>query len=320
MTSREIVLRAIERHDPPRVPVHYCNRDWASSDTATSGAAAAAGFQPGKPGMTEWGFVWHSLDRTMGQPVKCPLADWSRAATYRPPDPHAPGRFAHLPQFVADHRDRFRRLGLGISGFNLASFVRGFDLFLEDLAAEPAQAERVLDWVFGFETALIDEYVKYDIDCVCFGDDWGTQQGLIIRPEQWRAVFKPRYAEQFARVRRAGKKVWLHTCGNVWDIIPDFIEIGVDVLELLQPDVFGVERLGREFGGKVSFCCSVDHQRLAVSGTRAEIFAYAQRLNDCLGSFHGGFIGYVEDYASLGMTEQNYQWIREAFHGLRAAE
>jgi hypothetical protein len=151
---------------------------------------------------------------------------------------------------------------------------------------------------------------------VSFGDDWGTQRGLMIAPALWRECFRPRYAQQFARVRRAGKKVWFHTCGNVYAILGDLIDIGVDVIELLQPDIFGVERLAREFGGKVCFCCSVDHQRRAVSGTREEIFAYARFLNDNLGAFNGGFIAYIEDYASLGMSEQNYQWIREAFHGL----
>ena len=112
---------------------------------------------------------------------------------------------------------------------------------------------------------------------------------------------------------RQGRKVWFHTCGNVWDIIGDLIDIGVDVLELLQPDIFGVERLAREYGGHTCFCCAVDHQRRAISGTREEIFAYARQLQRLLGAFNGGFIGYVEDYACLGMDEAHYQWIREAF-------
>jgi uroporphyrinogen-III decarboxylase len=135
----------------------------------------------------------------------------------------------------------------------------------------------------------------------------------MISPEIWREVFRPRYFEQFELVHQAGKKVWFHSCGNIRPIIPDLIDIGVDVLELLQPDVFGIERLSEEFGGQVCFCCSVDHQRLALTGTRDAIFAYVRRLNDQLGSFDGGFIGYIEDYGTLGMSEQSYQWICEAF-------
>lgn len=316
MDPKEIVLRAIERTGPPRTPVHHCNRDLEEGDTWSLGPAAAPRWEPSQPGMTEWGYVWHSLNDTMGQPDVRPLADWSAIETFVPPDPYAPGRLAALPQAMAEHSDRFLRFGVGITGFNIATFLRGFEEFLMDLTLEPARVERLLDMVFGYENAIIDQLVDLPLDCVGFGDDWGTQNGLMIAPRVFRRVFLPRYADQFARVHAQGKKVWFHTCGNVWDIIGDLIDAGVDVLELLQPDIFGVERLAEHYGGKVCFCCSVDHQRRAVSGTRDEIFAYARRLRDALGAFNGGFIGYVEDYASLGMSEQNYQWIREAFHSL----
>lgn len=316
MTSKEVVLRAIEFRDPPRVPINYCNRDFECSDVLATGYAPAPGFAPTLPGETEWGYVWHTLDGTMGQPERHPLADPASIASYTPPDPMAPGRLDHLPAWIEANRDRFLRLSVGISGFNQATFLRGFEAFLMDLHIDPARAEAVLDFVFDFENGLIDQAVKLPVDCICFGDDWGAQDGLLISPRVWRKVFRPRYADQFARIRRAGKKVWFHTCGNVWDIIPDLIELGVDVLELLQPDVFGLDRLARTFGGHVCFCCAVDHQRRAIHGSREEILAYARQLNQSLGAFHGGFIGYVEDYSSLGMSENNYQWVREAFHAL----
>ncbi len=316
MTSREIMYRAIEMHNPSRVPVHYCNRDFAASDTFGSGFAPARDFVPAVPGQTEWGYVWHSLDGTMGQPASHPLADDDAFDRYTPPDAYAPGRLAHLPAELEAHGDKFIKFGLGITGFNQATFLRGFDNFLLDLQGAPEQAERVLDIVFDFENAIIAQLAPFAVDAVSFGDDWGTQHGLMISPDHWRAVFLPRYADQFARVHRAGKKVWFHSCGDIFTIIGDLIDAGVDVLELLQPDIFGVERLGRTFGGKVCFCCSIDHQRRAITGTHEEIFSYARLLNEKLGAFHGGFIAYVEDYASLGMDEAHYQWIREAFHNL----
>ena len=313
MSSKEIVLRAIERRDPPRLPLHYCNRDFAYSDTRNSGPAAAAGFIADKPGRSEWGYVWESLDGTMGQPTEPPLADEAALARYTPPDPAAPGRLEHFPAFIAENADHFLRVGTGITGFNQVTFLRGFETFLMDLYSDRALAERIIDQVFTFENGMIERFCQYPVDCVGFGDDWGTQQGLIISPTLWREVFRPRYAEQFARIHQAGKKVWFHTCGNVADIIGDLIDIGVDVLELLQPDVFGIDWLGREFGGQVCFCCSVDHQRRAISGTRDEIFAYVEQLVNTLGKFHGGFIGYIEDYRVLGMSEETYQQISEAF-------
>jgi hypothetical protein len=317
VNSRELVYRAIERRGPARVPINYCNRDFQHSDTLCTGVAAARGFVPSRKGMTEWGYVWETLDGTMGQPHGHPLADWENFTHYTPPDPSAPGRLDHVPAWVEKNSGKFLRFGAGITGFNQATFLRGFENFLMDCATEPARVAALLDIVFGYENGIIDRLAGLRVDAVSFADDWGTQQGLMISPKVWREVFAPRYAEQFARVHRQGKKVWFHSCGNIHAIIGDLIAVGVDVLELLQPDVFGVERLAAEFGGKVCFCCSVDHQRRAISGTREEIFAYAARLKDKLGAFNGGFIAYVEDYACLGMSAQNYQWIREAFHGLK---
>ena len=316
LTSKEIVYRAIERTNPPRVPICYFNRDLEYSDTFAAGYAPAVNFVATEPGMREWGYVWQTLDDTMGQPIDSPLADWENIETFVPPDPDAPGRLDNVYVAVAEHADKFLKFGLGITGFNSAFFLRGFDQFMLDLHLDPERVERLLDLTFAFENGLIERVAPLPVDAVTFGDDWGTQRGLIIAPRLWRQIFRPRYADQFARVHQAGKKVWFHTCGDVYEIIGDLIEIGVDVLELLQPDVFGVERLARDFGGKVCFCCSIDHQRRAISGTREEIFAYARLLRDKLGAFDGGFIAYIEDYSSLGMSECNYQWIREAFHSL----
>ena len=316
MDSRELVHRAIERTGPDRVPLHYCNRDREESDVFSIGYRPARGFVPSEPGMTEWGYVWESLDDTMGQPCTHPLSELSAFAGFVPPDPYAPGRMVGLEEAVSENAHRFVRFGLGITGFNAATFIRGFEAFLEDLASDRPHAEQVLDWIFGFENAMIEQALALPIDCIAFGDDWGTQRGLIISPRQWREVFKPLYAQQFAWVHQAGKKVWFHSCGDVLSIIPDLIECGVDVLELLQPDIFGVDLLAERFGGQVCFCNAVDHQRRAVTGTREEIRAYALLLKERLGAFNGGFIGYIEDYASLGMDEDHYQWIREAFRTL----
>lgn len=316
MISKEIVCRAIERKHPPRIPLNYCNRDFDDSDTVGTGYAAAKDFVPSEFGMTEWGYVWQSLDKTMGQPHTHPLADAKAIAAYRPPDPLAPGRFDHVPGFVAANKDKFLKFSIGISGFNAATFLCGFEALLLDLQAEPERAQKALDFVFTFENGIIDQVVKMDFDAVCFGDDWGTQQGLMISPQLWRQVFKPRYADQFARIHRAGKKVWFHSCGNIHAILGDMIDIGADVIELLQPDIFGVEQLAGEFGGRAAFCCSIDHQRRVISGTKDEVFAYAKLLKAQLGRCNGGFIAYIEDYASLGMSEQNYQWIRQAFKAL----
>ena len=166
MLPRDVVLKAIERTKPPRVPIHYCNRDLDDSDTYSTGWHAAADFVPSEPGVSEWGFVWHSMDQTMGQPSGHPLADWPAYATYRPPDPHALGRLEHVRADLAANQHRFTRFIIGISGFNTATFIRGFEAFMMDLYEAPERAKQVLDLVYDFENGLIEQLADIPAEIV----------------------------------------------------------------------------------------------------------------------------------------------------------
>jgi uroporphyrinogen decarboxylase len=316
MKRKEVVKRAVEMMNPPRVPILFFNKDTEKSDIKLVGYETAADFPYKGTNISEWGFEWQRLDDTMGQPKNHPIRTWRDFETYIPPDPDAPGRFEHLPDEIARNKDRYILASLGITGFNMVTFIRGFENTLEDLYLDRENIEKLIDMVFSFEKGIIRHYGRCEIDGISFGDDWGTQNSLMISPSLWRRIFKPRYKEQFELVHSYGKHVYFHCCGNIMEIIPDLIEIGVDILNLNQPDLFGVERLGREFGGKICFNCPVDHQTVAIRGTRDEIFDYVRRLNHHLGRFQGGFIGYIEEYHSVGMSDENYAWIVEAFEAL----
>ena len=86
VTPKEVVLRTIERSGPPRLPILYLNRDQERSDVLHTGLRPSAAFLPSRPGLTEWGYTWHSFDQTMGQPVDHPLGNWDQRAAYVPPD------------------------------------------------------------------------------------------------------------------------------------------------------------------------------------------------------------------------------------------
>jgi len=316
MKRKEVVKRAIEMKNPPRVPILFFNKDTEKSDIKLVGYETAVDFPYKGTNVSEWGFEWQRLDDTMGQPKNHPIRTWADFETYIPPDPDAPGRFELLPDEIAQNKDRYILASLGITGFNMVTFIRGFENTLEDLYLNRKNIEKLIDMVFSFEKGIIRHYCSYEVDGISFGDDWGTQNNLMISPSLWREIFKSRYKEQFELVHSYGKHVYFHSCGNIIEIIPDLIEIGVDILNLNQPDLFGIERLGHEFGGQVCFNCPVDHQTVAITGTRDEIFDYVRRLNHHLGNYQGGFIGYIEEYHSVGMSDQNYAWIVEAFEAL----
>jgi len=313
MISKEIVKRAVTRTGPPRMPLLYFNEFIEKSDIIRTSYGSAKNFVPDDPNRSEWGFRWERLDDTMGQPTNPPIADWDMLTQYRPPDANAPGRFDHMADFVRRNNTKYLIGELGISGLNLVTFLRGFAETMEDLYLEPERMMALIHMVYDFEIGIIEGFCRYDIDAVSFSDDLGTQQSLMLAPDMWRKVFKPLYKKQFDIVHSHGKDVYFHSCGYVYPIIQDLIDIGVDVFNFNQPDLLGIDHLNRDFGGKVSFACPVDHQTVAITGTREEIFGYVRHLKDTLGAHNGGLIGYIEEYSSVGMKPESFASICEAF-------
>jgi uroporphyrinogen decarboxylase len=253
----------------------------------------------------------------MGQPKDHPLKSWDDLDAFRPPDPDAPGRFEALPALIAQNRDKYLIGDLVITGFNIVTFLRGFENTMEDMVLEPEYFARLLDMVFAYESRIADHFLAHGVDAIYYGDDFGSQQNLLMSPALWRQFIRPRYEKQFARVHAAGKHVYFHCCGQISEILPDLIAIGADVLNLNQPDIFGIDALAG-YKGQVCFNCPVDHQTVAIRGTRDEIRAYVKRLYERLGGPEGGFFGYIEEYSSIGMSAANYAAIQEAFEDLKA--
>ncbi len=320
MTSKQRVRAAIAFQDPDCLPILYLNRDQRRSDILSAGYAAAASFKPEVPNQSEWGYVWHRYDETMGQPKQPPLEkSWDLLHSWRAPDPFAHGRMDPLQKMVAVNPDRYIMGSLGITGFNQVMFIRGFENVMADFYLEPDNLNRLIQRVIDFECEMIRQMCACGVDAIAFGDDWGTQANLMVNPDLFRGFFKPHLQRQFALVKSYGCQVYFHSCGQVYEILDDLVEIGVDILNLNQPDIFPLARLSEGFRGRVCLNCPIDHQTVALSGNEAEIRAYAARLLRELGTEHGGYIAYIEDYHSIGMSEANYQSICKAFEEIKAS-
>ena len=313
MTRQELVRRAISFKNPSRVPVWFWNEDRERSDVHS--------FElfPYKADVkkSEWGYVWEDLgDGTIGQPKQAVLPTWDEFDTFTFPVPERPGRFAGIDEFVHRAGDRYRAAEMGITGFNTYTFLRGFENALVDFKLERKRAEYLLDAIFEFETEVIRLAASHGFDAIHFADDWGTQQSLIIDPVLWRELFKPRYTSQFQVVHELGMHVWFHCCGNITEIVEDYHEAGVDVMNISQPNVVDIDYVGRVLRGKQCFMVPISYQTVSISGSPLAIREEARRLFRALGTAEGGFIGYVEEYSVMGMSDDNYLACTGAFEGL----
>jgi len=308
MNSMERVRSAIHFGNPDRVPVLQFNRDQEEGDILLCPLWRAVN------GGNEWGYRFESRDDgTMGHPSEPVLASWDDFPAYPHPEVAREERIANMQPVLAQSRDHYLLGAIGLTGFNLYTFIRGFENAVLDLVLEPERAAELADLIFGHETRQIEVAAEAGLHGVHFSDDWGSQEGLLIDPALWRSFFKPRYKAQCDRAHELGLEVWFHSCGNIGDIIPDFHEIGVDVINISQPNVVDLDEVGCRFRGRQCFMMPISYQTVSITGTPEEIIGEGRRLHRLLAAENSGFIGYVEEYTCMGMTEANYQACRDAF-------
>lgn len=236
-----------------------------------------------------FGVVWEdSFPGEIGM-VREPILKQPTLAGYAFPPPHVPGLFDSLPEQIAQQPDRYLCWGIGFSLYERAWTLRGIESFLLDMVERPRFADELLDRICEFNLALVDQACRFPIDMVRFGDDWGSQRGLIMGPRLWRRFIKPRFAAMVQRAASYGKTTFLHSDGDVSEIIPDLIEIGLTVLNPVQPDVMDIYQLKREYGRDIAFHGGVSVQHLLPDSTPEELRAEIRHLIREVGA-GGGFI------------------------------
>jgi len=151
------------------------------------------------------------------------------------------------------------------------------------------------------------------VDGIFISDDWGGQETTLMNPDDWRRFYKPCYERMFDLIHRAGLHVWMHSCGNVTQIIPDLIEIGLNVLNPIQPQAMSVDELAEEFGGKLCFFGGVDVQGTLPHGTPQEVKKEVKHLIKTFGKYEGGYIGGTSHTILPDTPLRNIEALFEAF-------
>ncbi|MCK4750527.1 MAG: hypothetical protein KAT15_25895 [Bacteroidales bacterium] len=210
------------------------------------------------------------------------------------PDPFASGRFDAARQAIEKYGQDFAIVAdLETSFFETAWYLVGLEKLLMDMMLEAGYVSALFDRVLEINVEIGKQLIGLGADIIWPGDDFGTQTGMLIDPDTWRKIFKPRIKlmfEEFRKINPDIKIAW-HSCGSILPIIPDFIEIGLDILNPLQPRASGMdaEFLKNTYGNDLVFLGGIDIQELLPNRTPEEIVEEVVRLTGIYGR-DGGYI------------------------------
>lgn len=225
---------------------------------------------------------WHQL----GPDWRAPATPTSRAQVI------GTGSYDAYAQQIklAAESGRYVLVRIAGSHFEKGNAARGIENFLADMAADPAFAQRLLTHVIDRNLVMLDNLLALpEIDGVMLGSDWGSQHGLLMSPATWQEMIRPGEQRMYDLVRSYGKDVWLHSCGNIEPIIPSLIEMGLNVLNPVQPEVMDIYNLKREFGAHLTFWGGISTQRTLPFGTPEEVRAEVRYVREEM-SRGGGYI------------------------------
>lgn len=217
-----------------------------------------------------WGAGWDT--RTEGYwHAYAPLLKDRDLASLSWPDPEVPNLLDGAAAAVARRDDFFVTPNLGMCLFERAWSLRGFDAFLMDMVDEPEWSEELLERITAIQMVLCRRFVALGVDGGYFGDDYGAQRSMLISPSLWRRLMKPRLARMFSVFRDACLPVILHSDGDIRAILPDLVDIGLTVLNPVQPEVLDPEWLAREFGHDLAFYGGISTQGVLPTGTADQV-------------------------------------------------
>lgn len=265
-----------------------------------------------------WGVLWREeAFGAGGIPVERPLDDWGAWPAFKiPPLPDSQG-----PAFLAEqersrsHRERFFQKSAWISLFELMHALRRYEDVLADIATDRPEIHRLADQLVEYHLEHIRYLLARGVDAIQFGDDFGTQSGLMLSPAMWRRFFKARYARLMDPIKAAGKKVFFHGCGRMRGLLDELAQLGVDAIwpQLNVYDLKDLARFSRE--NRVAIAVHPDRGDLMVRSTPDEVRCYVLRLAEVFALDRGGAWFYVE--VDRGFPFENVVALTETIANLR---
>jgi len=334
MESREIVRKAIEFDNPPRLPFfiggmwheHFKRKNIAIPNDVLDCWEMdrnKSGWFFDNPVVDDWGCGWGktALDN-IGQVVHHPLTDWKSFDSFTPPSPHDEFYFERIEQHLKNAGDKYVVLTNHFNLIERFEMLRGFSNALLDFYTEPEKTNRLLDMILEFKLGIIEEVAKRFGDRVhgiFMTDDWGTQESTYISPELFREYFYDRYKILTDAMHSHNYHFILHSCGKINKFVPIFAELGVDMMNMGQPQCYGIEELGKIARGKIAFLATCDIQTTLPKGDPELVRKEALELVKNWSTPQGGLVVFnYGDPEAIGSTNEIAEVMFSAFYELNS--
>lgn len=239
------------------------------------------GFQNVETYQDEWGVTWRTItyETRFGsgkytEPYGHPITSDDVLEAYHAPDPNRPELYSEAQRVLEQFKDEYWIVGVTPTTiFECAWALRGYEQLMIDLATDPDTANRILDIPYTYNKVVTQRLVRMGVDMIWLGDDVGGQNAMLMSPKMWRKYFKPRMAALIAGMRAINPRIKIayHSDGVIYPIIPDLIEIGLDILNPIQPAAMDPVRLKKEYGDQLCFWGSLDIQQTLPFGTPEQV-------------------------------------------------
>jgi uroporphyrinogen decarboxylase len=281
----------------------------------TSVGWANSYYQDDKPYTDEWGVGWvvHPYETPFGRGHYTeigshPLTEDAAISSYQPPDPTRPDLYADAAQMIRNFKDDYWIVGVTVTTiFETAWALRGLEQILLDMVVDPDLANCLLDIPYNYHLAAAKKLVAMGVDMIWTGDDVGSQHQMMISPQMWRKYFKPRMARFILELKAINPdlKIAYHTDGNVEPIIPELIEIGLDILNPIQPASMDPATIKKQYGTRLCYWGTIDEQHTLPFGTPEDVKnEVLQRLKTV--GYDGGLILAPTHHVQLDTPLENF--------------
>ena len=236
----------------------------------------------------EFGVTWSTNKIDRGSPIKPCLLEPTLTG-YSFPNPSENKRFEGLDIWCKNNKENFTIIWIG-DLWERAVFMRGMAELLLDTYTDSVFVHALLrnltDYILETMRILFE---RCEFDAVAVSDDYGMQKSMMMSPDSWREFVKPCLSEIYSFAKTKGRKVFHHSCGYIYPIIGDLIDIGLDILHPIQPEAMDIYELKREFGKDLTLNGGINTQKLLPFGTGSEIREEVRRLKNEMGR-GGGYI------------------------------